>query len=233
LIAVAAAALLVGGPLLAQFPGGFGGAGLLLNPGVQKELKLTDEQIEKAKTVSKEVFGKFKDDFVKLKDATPEERREKGQELMKKMAAESQKALDGVLKPEQSKRLKQIEMQMRGLADADAQKALNLSDEQKTKLKQINEDIAKERREIIKTAKDNPKEAQEKLAKLRDTTREKQMKLLSSEQQKQWKDLTGEPFELKFERPTPKQLAFPGGQTGIFCLPPSLTYRLAVSSRSK
>ena len=151
-------------------------ARLLGNSGVQKELKLTDEQIDKAKKVAQDLREKYQDDFAKLRDAKPEERREKFQGLSKKISAEAQKALAGILKPEQLKRLKQIELQQIGLADTDAQSALKLSDDQKQKLKTIAEDSTKEMREIIKNAQGNFEEAREKITKLRKETKEKQVK---------------------------------------------------------
>src|SRR5262245_60388116 len=51
--------------------GGFGGiGGLLANPDVAKELKLTEEQVTKVKEAGQQVREKFKDSFAKLKDAS-------------------------------------------------------------------------------------------------------------------------------------------------------------------
>src|SRR5438132_2019928 len=68
-----------GGP--GGFGGGFGGMfnspeQLLMNEGVQKEIKLTDEQKKKIQTVNQEVRAKHKDDFAKLQDLPFAERGE-------------------------------------------------------------------------------------------------------------------------------------------------------------
>jgi Spy/CpxP family protein refolding chaperone len=175
--------------------GGFGVAGLLQNASVQQELKLSDEQIEKAKKATEEVRTKFKDDLSKLRDATPEERAT----TMQKVSDATYSALADALKPDQIKRLKQIDIQARGPSHPEAQKALKLSDDQKEKIRKIGEDNREAMRDIFKGAKDNPKEAQEKMTKLRNETREKQLKVLTDEQQKQYKELTGAPFEIKRE----------------------------------
>lgn len=201
------AAVLVAGQTAAQdspsargFVGG--SLGLVQNAGVQKELKLTEEQIEKAKTATREVFGKFKDDFGKLKEATPEQRAELG----KKFSDEAHKVLADVLKPEQLKRLKEIERQQRGLTDLDSQQALKLSDEQKAKVKKITEEHTEKVREARKSFRDNPKEAIEKINALNKAAREKEANLLTDDQKKQWKELTGESFEVKFDpQARPKQ----------------------------
>ena len=101
-LAAMAALLVLAGTAAAQrqFPfGGFGGGGavvLLANTDVQQELKLRDEQITKAKEVGSAVRDKFKDKFADLKDVPQEQRREKFQEIMKAVSAETDKALKDV-----------------------------------------------------------------------------------------------------------------------------------------
>jgi hypothetical protein len=196
-IAAVGVAMLLAGPALAQFGRG-GGGSLATNASVQKELKMTDDQIEKAKAAVKDAFGKFKDDRPG-KDATPEQRAE----FAKKVGDATHKALADILKPEQIKRLRQIELQQRGPSDADAQKELKLSDDQKTKIKEIADKSREEGREIFKNAQGNFEEARDKMTKLRKATQEKELAVLSDAQKKQWKDMTGEAFEVKFE-PRPK-----------------------------
>ena len=191
--------------------GGFGmggGAMLLMNPDVQKELKLSEEQITKSKEVAQSVREKFKDDFAKLKDTPQDQRREKFQELSKSISAATEKGLKDVLNADQQKRLKQLEIQSRGAAafnEADVQTALKLTDEQKEKIKTINEDIGKEMRETFKGAKDNPQEAFAKIGTLRKDGLEKVVATLNADQKKAWKELTGESFEFKFRRPGANQ----------------------------
>ncbi len=54
-------------------------------------------------------------------------------------------------------------------------------------------------REIFQNAQGNFREAGEKAGALRKETMEKVMALLTDEQKKAWKDMTGEPFEVRFE----------------------------------
>src|SRR6267142_6878169 len=116
-------AVLIGGLATAQqqrgqrgqggggFGGGMFGGGMFNTPdtllmieSVQKELKLSEDQVKKIKDVTSQLFTKHKEDFSKLQDLPQEERREKGQEIQKTMSAERKKELDGLLKPEQEKR---------------------------------------------------------------------------------------------------------------------------------
>src|SRR5207253_5339543 len=115
---------------LGGFGGRFVGDGLLLqNPGVKKELKLSDNQVKKITETTESIRDKHRDEFEALGKLEGGERREKGQELRKKVSDETQKALAEILKPEQSKRLKEIQLQQEGARafnDPEVQKALNL-----------------------------------------------------------------------------------------------------------
>ena len=224
-------ALLLAGPALAQrgqgrggFGGGFGGPGFLLqNPGVQKELKLSDDQVKKITETTESIRDKHRDEFEALGKLEGDERREKGQELRKKVSEETQKALAEILKPEQNKRLKEITLQQEGARafnDPEVQKALNLTDDQKEKIKTINEDAAKEMGDLFPPrgrrggggggAPPDPgafKERMTKMAAMRKETLDKATSVLNDDQKKTWKDMTGAPFEVKFEFP-------PGGPRG-------------------
>jgi Spy/CpxP family protein refolding chaperone len=189
--------------VLAQGFGGFGASGLVRNPSVQKELKLTDEQVAKVAEVVKQVDAKHGEEFKAARDiADQQQRREKFGELQKTVSAEVLKDLTGVLQPDQLKRLKQIELQVRGtraFQEADVQKELNLTDDQKDKLKTISEDAGKEMQEIRKSSQGNFQEAGKKIRAAQKEALEKAVAVLTPDQKKSWKEMTGEPFEIKFE----------------------------------
>ncbi|MBL8792748.1 MAG: hypothetical protein JNM56_02460 [Planctomycetia bacterium] len=208
LAVVAGALLLLTSTAVAQrfnpFGGGGGKAMLLMNPDVQQELKLSEEQIDKIKTVSQSVFEKNKEIFAKLKDTPKEELREKFQEIAKVIAEETDKSLKDVLKPEQMKRMRQLELQQRGFeafTDAQVQQDLKLDDDQKEKIKTLAEDARKEIGELFQGGKGNFQEAMTKIQALRKDNLEKVMSTLKEGQKKTWKELTGEPFEFKLRRP--------------------------------
>jgi Spy/CpxP family protein refolding chaperone len=197
--------------------GGFGGPGMLLqNSGVQKELKLSEEQIQKIKGVIQEIQKKHQDDFAALANLEQQERREKMQEIFKSIGEETEKGMADVLKPEQSKRLKQIVLQTKGtqaFGEEDVQKSLNLTDDQKDKIKTLNEDLGKDIRETFQNSQGNFQETGKKVSTLRKETMDKVLALLTDDQKKSWKDMTGDPFELKFE-------GGPRGGFGAFRGPP-------------
>ncbi len=184
--------------------GGFGQgglAGLLQNEGVQKELKLDQDQLGKVKEAVQKVQEKNRDAFAKLRDLGQEERFEKTRELTRTISDQTLAALSSILKPEQTKRLKQIELQQGGTQAfnrPDVQTALNLTNEQKEKIKTINDDVAREMRGLFQGG--DFQQAREKMTSLRKESMERIQSVLSAEQKKTWKDMTGDPFEVTFQR---------------------------------
>ena len=194
----------------AQRPGGgrgFGGGGfqLLANKSVQEELKLSDAQKEKIEAKAKDYRSKMQDVFAKLKDVPKDERREKMTSLMKEANAEADKAAAEILKPDQMKRFRQIERQQQGitsLTSEDTAKELKLSDTQKEKLKAINEELSNDMRELFKGG--GGKDARAKITALRKEAMDKAVAVLNADQKTKWKEMTGAPFEVRFE-PRPKK----------------------------
>jgi hypothetical protein len=179
-----------------------GGAMLLSNKSVQKELKVSDEQGEKLKALQTETMEKNRERFQGFQDLSQEERQSK----MREAQAELAKSLDGILKPEQVKRFKQIEIQVGGFNAFNqprVQEALKLTDEQKEKVR----GIAEEARGAMPSREDaqaDPDAAMKKRTEITKATTEKVTALLNDDQKKAWKDLTGDPFDYKpepFRRP--------------------------------
>jgi hypothetical protein len=191
-----------------QGRGGRGGGGygaLISIEAVQKELKLDGDQVEKATAAVREVREKHADDFAKLQDLDQQERREKMMGLTKTVNDETVKSLDGILKHDQVKRLKQIELQNRqggigAFNDPDVQKALKLTDEQKEKIKTIAADAGEEQRGLRQQgAGADRAEMAKKAAALRKHTMEKVMAVLDDNQKTTWKEMTGAPFEVQMQ----------------------------------
>jgi Spy/CpxP family protein refolding chaperone len=171
--------------------------GLLTQKSVQEELKLSDDQARKVEDYA----AKQRKSFQGLRDLSQEERREK----LAQIAKENEQLLKDTLKPEQAKRLREISLQLAGpaaLHDPEVAKALNLTGEQKEKLRGIEEEARRERRELFQAGGDR-EERRKKAEELRKANREKVMNLLTPEQKEKWKELTGEPFkgEIRFGPP--------------------------------
>jgi hypothetical protein len=202
-------------PAQAQRPGGGRGLGmgggpgggvmLLTNKSVQQELKVDDTQAEKLNSFAQGLREKQGEQFQKLQDLSPEERRAKMQELGQAMAAEVRKGLTDLLKPEQVKRFDQIQLQQMGVLGAimmpRVQEALNPTDDQKSKLRSIMEEQQEARRELFQGGGGggDRQAAMQKMTELQKKGNDKAMAVLTDSQKSSWNELIGAPFEVKFE----------------------------------
>jgi hypothetical protein len=172
---------------------------LLVNEGVQKELKLTDDQKTKVQELAQSESEKMRE--LRLGGGQPD--RDKLREAQKAVEEATEKFVKETLTPEQQKRLKQLRYQQQGVRAftyPDVQKALKLTDEQKDKVKTLALDYDKELPELRPQrggGGGNFQEMMQKRQALRKDYVTKAQALLTDEQKKEWKDLTGEPFEFQ------------------------------------
>lgn len=190
------AALMLAGPASAQGKkgkggGGFGGPfGLLNNKDVQKDLKLSDDQI----AMAKELATKQQEAFKKLKGLDKEEAAEK----IKELRADAKKKLDELLKPDQAKRLDEIQLQQAGpfaFFNPKVIEKLELSDEQKEKIQEVIKESFQKRLEIFKEFKDDREAMQKKLAEMNKAIMSEIRKSLKEDQKSEFKKMLGAPFK--------------------------------------
>jgi hypothetical protein len=185
--------------------GGMGGFGadpltLVKNEKVQTELDLTAEKKDGVKKLADERMAQGREAFASFRDLSPEEARAKMQEMRK----ETQKKVEGLLLPNQVERLKQLVVQRQGagaLSDPDVAKALNLSDDQKKQLADINEATGAKRRELFQGARDGGggggdfAAMREKMTAIQKEQTDKSLAVLNADQKAQFEKMQGEKFE--------------------------------------
>ena len=159
-------------------------------------MKLTADQIQKVEAA----FQKQMESFQGFRDLSEEERTKKFQEMTK----ENEKFVADNLKPDQAKRLNQISLQRQGagaLADEKVAKELNLTDDQKGKIKDILEDSRNQIQELFQGG--FSEEARTKSQEIRNAATEKALNLMTADQKSKWKEMTGAPFkgEIRFGPP--------------------------------
>ena len=202
---VVGVAALIASPVMAQGGrgqgrGGFGGGGpgqLINMEPVQKELKLSEEQVTKAKETVTAVREKFTEERAKLADLDQAERGPKMREIGEKEAEATYTELAKDWKPEQMKRLKQLGVQRQGLQafmSPSVEKVLKLTAEQKEKVSTIQMESGAAMRELFGNGGD-PAENAKKMAAMQKENMDKALAMLTDDQKKEWKELTGDPFE--------------------------------------
>jgi hypothetical protein len=167
---------------------------LLRQKSVQKELKISAEDVDKIMKFTKKEF----EEAQKALDLDKDKRRQKFEALRKA----NRKFLTDTLTRRQRRRLDQITMQLTGLMQLtrpEIIKALELTDDQVKKFKELQKDARKKLAELIdaKGGADRNK----KLANLREETRKNIMAELTDQQKQKVRALVGEPFkgEIVFE----------------------------------
>jgi hypothetical protein len=201
-VLVAVMVALAPSPALAQGrrpPGGgqLNAIMLLSQPSVQKDLKMTEEQVAKVKKALKSRQAVREE----LKDLDPEARAKRLAEITK----ENDKLAAEILNADQTKRLRQIYLQQQGvnaLTQPEIANELKLTDEQKKKLQDVQKKAAAQVQALRRPGAGE--EAMEKIGELTKAFNEEAQKILTDEQKAKWKQLTGEPFKGQL------RLAMPG-----------------------
>ena len=200
---------------------GFGGTrgsllGLLRMEQVQKELKLTEDQISKVSEINEKLRAEMREQYAGLRDIEDmQERRAKMTELSNQFDGKARGELREVLSREQIMRLYQIRLQVRGTLDALNNRwiagRLELTDEQKKKAAELDKatqdkvteayaplrDLSREER------REKMSELREKITKLREEVEKKALGLLTAEQKEALEKMKGEKFELPARRRQP------------------------------
>jgi hypothetical protein len=119
-------------------------------------------------------------------------------EINTKLNEEFTPQLAKLLSADQISRLKQIQIQAQGgtalTANPEVAKALNLSEEQRRKLSDLQAEFARRQRELFASG-----DPQERFAKMRELNRErdaKMLEVLTEEQRQQFTALKGDPFDV-------------------------------------
>ncbi len=194
----------------AQGPGGRGGmmggmgggANLLTNKSVQQELKLSEEQVEKVTKAATAIGEKMNEKRQGMQDLAQDERQAKMAEINKETTAEVKKTTEAIFSPAQAKRFEQIRLQAmsyNAFNDPDIAKKLNITADQKAKFGDLRQEMMSEMGELRQAMQNDREGAMKKMTELTKKTNEKAMAVLTSEQKASWKELTGEPFEIKPE----------------------------------
>jgi len=180
---------------------------------VQKELKLTEEQIKKVEQIPAQVKKRIQKQLDALDELEGRELREKSKEVRELYRKEFPKLLAEVLTREQMARLKQISLQFLGakaFIEPDVVKALDLTAEQQKAMQKIVDDTSKETFEIYLKATDDTKAARKKVDELNKKQMDAALNSLTDKQKKAWQDLIKDPFVVKFDPLPPRPRKEPG-----------------------
>lgn len=138
-------------------------------------------------------------------DLSDEERQARFAEFQRQReerAKQNEEKLAAILLPHQLDRLKEIHLQTRGTAalrDADVAGKLGITDEQKTQLSAVADEMQNEMRAAFQSLRDSGggfEGMREKMTEMRTKSDEKALAVLNDEQKKAFAEMKGEPFEM-------------------------------------
>jgi hypothetical protein len=179
--------------------GGWGGVDLLLHPRVQEELKLTSEQVEKARDLSSKLLDRQRVIFSQLEGLSSEARAMKARELAIELVEDGMKGVEAIVNPEQFARFRQIDLQQRGasaLLEPSLANTLRISNEQARQIRPILDHSILMMREALASARGDRRTSSEKIQVVRRETNEKAIALLTEAQKATWNQMTGQPLDL-------------------------------------
>jgi transcription termination factor NusB len=174
---------------------------LVFRDKVQEELKLSDEQKKKLEKRLQDTVQDAMPFFQNLGDKKGEEREKELHAYVQKAQENLTAFLEGALKEEQFKRLRQVMLQREGLfglGHPEIMKELEITDKQRQQFMEVMQDMQQKMEPVMKEAQKGgkPEEIAPKLMKLRQEHEGKIEAILDDAQKKQWKELLGKPLDL-------------------------------------
>lgn len=191
---------------------GFGGPGFLLTvPEVQRELRLTDAQVEQLKQLGQEMGAKAQESFRAVQNLSREERFRR----FRAFDAEWHRRIADILSKSQNERLGQLNLQLQGqraLARKEVADELRLSADQRQRIEGIldgEREAFRQAFESIKTGgtmtQDQREEIGRKFREVRGQTDVRLNGTLTDSQRRQWQAMLGTPFKFpEFRKPRPQ-----------------------------
>ena len=164
--------------------------------GVGKSLNLTQDQINGLNKLTDQTQAQYRDSYSKLNTLNGADRAARAQELNQQYYGEWNQGCQNILNDNQRLRYQQLNYQYGGfnaLTDPDVQKRLNLTPAQV-------KDFAEQRLEQRAVARDQPPgsdQSDQGRANVQHYWKQRQErfdKFLTPEQQKAWRNMTGEPY---------------------------------------
>lgn len=184
--------------------GGMPGLFMLMNPELQKELKMTEQQTAKVQPAVQEMFQKMQE--LRQQGGGGQPTPEEQAEIQKKMTELQTKAVADILDTKQQKRLHQIELQMPGaLGQKALQEELKITADQKKQIAELQGKQGEEMRAArqgfdFRNASQEERDAMnKKTGEIQKSYGDKINAVLTEAQKKQLKEMQGEPFKMNMQ----------------------------------
>jgi hypothetical protein len=182
-------------------------APLFRNQDVVRDLNLTPDQINRLSQETNRLQTRYSADYNRLNDR---DRPARVRELMRTYDEQWLRSAGKVLNQQQLDRYRQLQLQNSGFeafSDPDVQRRLALTEEQQQQLRQLSEQMARERPNVPTGDRSRVDDGLRRWRDYQDQARERTNRILNERQLQMWREMTGAPYTLPPTGPTPA----PGG----------------------
>jgi hypothetical protein len=187
---------------------------LLLDHSVQAELELVGPQLKNIRDAMQQVKKSFAPKMQDLQRQAEAEKPKARAALMRGLMEEVDSTLGKTMRPDQVNRFRQIRLQQAGITaftEEAVQRKLQLSDEQKSRIKGI---VMRGTGEVAKAQRGAPGSRAEAVTTVQEQVRNAVMDVLSERQVTTWKEMIGEPFVFGAKGAKASSPADPGSGPG-------------------
>lgn len=179
--------------------GGDNSLATLQRKDVQKELAVTSEQVAKIEALAK----KNQEDMRAAREAMQNGGGDRTamQEMQKKAQEATKKEIEKILTADQNKRFKEIQIQMMGgraLMNADVQKELGVTADQKAKIEAVQASQRDKMQDMMQQMRDgnlDRTQMQEAMQKMNQSIADEMIKVLTADQKTKFEAMKGKPFK--------------------------------------
>ena len=175
-------------------------------PEVQEELALRPEQLAEVNELRQDQYAAITAKTRPIQGLPPAEMSEQLNSIWRELSDELDDRLSEILDPEQSTRLEQILLQMKGFSaffEPEVRNLLGLGDEQKLRLVAIQKAYQEEGRAILEAHPDDRGAATSEIVEAREKADAEALSMLTADQREAWSALVGR----EFKRPVPSSVA--------------------------
>lgn len=191
-----------------KVPGQQGARGTLQTPisqqpwfsdqGIRNQLRINEDQFNRLNKVYGEQWNRYNTGISGLNNLEPAQRTQKMQQMSQDFYRGVNDAAKEVLNAEQMSRYNQLYLQHQGwqaFDDPEIQRKLNLTDEQRQKINQLQSDYQTQWGNLNKEFGTDREGAARRYNELRQKNREQMNSLLNEQQRQTWREMTGDPFD--------------------------------------
>ncbi len=182
------------------------------NKEIRQQLKLNDDQYNRLNKSYGEAYTRYEQSLNNLAPSlTPEQKAKQQQELQQNFYRDFSTVTNDVITDQETRnRLNQLNLQYRGydaFRDPTVQEKLNLSEEQRTKLMQYNDEYTKAMNDLNRDYTTDQTGVDKRFNELRKNEVGRMEQILNENQRQTWRQLTGDPYNFQssiyFQSTTP------------------------------